>query len=166
MHTEDARGDPVPAETLARFAELGRAESTVTVLLHARLAERIGLSATDHKALELLTHWRCPLTAGRLAELTGLSTGAVTGVIDRLERAGFVRRMRDPADRRKVLVDVLAEGRAKAAPAAELPLRLTERVLAEFAPGELEVVERFLRRRLELTEAEAFVGMEIPHLRR
>ncbi|GAB3506102.1 MarR family winged helix-turn-helix transcriptional regulator [Amycolatopsis cihanbeyliensis] len=166
MNTEEGACHPVPPAVLARFAELGRAESAVTVLLHARLAERIGLSATDHKALELLGHWRRPLTAGRLAELTGLSTGAVTGVIDRLERAGFARRVRDPADRRKVLVEVPAEGEERAAPAAGLPLRLTERVLAEFSPGELEVVERFLVRRLELIETEAFGGMEIPHLRR
>src|ERR1700743_519707 len=47
-----------------------------------------------------------PMAAGRIAELSGLSTGAVTGVIDRLERAGYVRRVRDPHDRRKVLVEV------------------------------------------------------------
>jgi DNA-binding MarR family transcriptional regulator len=65
--------------------------------------ESVGLHATDFGALCLLL-LHGPASAGRLAELTGLTTGAVTGVIDRLERAGFVRRESDAGDRRKVIV--------------------------------------------------------------
>ena len=50
-----------------------------------------------------------PITAGELAERTGLTTGAITGVIDRLEKAGFVRRVKDPDDRRRVIIEPLAE---------------------------------------------------------
>src|SRR6266480_4633598 len=90
----------IPADVLARFGQLGRELSTITVLFHSRVAEQMGLSGTDHKCLELVIQAREPLTAGRIAQLSGLSTGAVTGVIDRLEQRGFVRRVRDPHDRR------------------------------------------------------------------
>ena len=67
------------------------------------VAEAVGLSPSDLGCLcLLLLHGSSP--AGRLAELTGLTTGAVTGVIDRLERAGFAQRALDPSDRRKVIV--------------------------------------------------------------
>src|SRR5688572_7357764 len=93
-------------EVLERFTWYMREHSALTVMFHARVAEQMGLSATDEKCLDLAMRAEGPLTAGRIAELSGLSTGAVTGVIDRLERAGYVRRVRDPHDRRKVLVEV------------------------------------------------------------
>lgn len=73
-------------------------------MLHAAVGRRLGLSPTDHKYLDLISR-EGPLTAGRLAQLTGLTTGAVTALVDRLEGTGFVRRRRDPADRRAVLVE-------------------------------------------------------------
>jgi DNA-binding MarR family transcriptional regulator len=66
-------------------------------------AEAVGLNPSDLGCLCLLL-LHGPSPAGRLAELTGLTTGAVTGVIDRLERAGFAQRVLDPSDRRKVIV--------------------------------------------------------------
>lgn len=81
----------------------GRYLSTVSILFHQAVAEKAGLSGADHKYLDLLFH-EGPMTAGRLAELSGLTTGAVTGIIDRLEKKDLVIRKRDPGDRRKVLV--------------------------------------------------------------
>lgn len=156
MAGEHPRRHPVPRDVLDRFSELGRDESTVTVLRHARIAERIGLLPTDHKAFELVRRHGASMTAGRIAELIGLSTGAVTGVIDRLERSGFVRRVRDPHDRRKVLVEIVEFDESAMRPLFESAVDLTEEVLAEFTPAERDVVERFLRRRLELAEADAF----------
>src|SRR5215468_6026034 len=66
-------------------------------------AEDVGLNPSDLGCLCLLL-LHGPIPAGRLAELTGLTTGAVTGVVDRLERAGFAQRVLDPTDRRKVIV--------------------------------------------------------------
>jgi DNA-binding MarR family transcriptional regulator len=74
-----------------------------TILFHESVAARLGLNATDLKALNLASGID-PLTPGKLAELTGLTTGAITGVIDRLEKAGFVRRQRDSIDRRSVII--------------------------------------------------------------
>jgi DNA-binding MarR family transcriptional regulator len=81
----------------------GRYFSMVTILFHQSVAEKAGLSGADHKYLDLLIQ-KGPLTAGKLAKLTGLTTGAVTGIIDRLEKKGLVKRKSDPHDRRKVLV--------------------------------------------------------------
>ena len=72
------------------------------------VAIRFGLSESDVEALELLLD-NGAATAGRLAELMGLTTGAVTRVIDRLEQAGYVRRVPDPADRRRVVVEPVPE---------------------------------------------------------
>ena len=82
------------------------------VVLHNHaVAQRVGLGASDSQLISLL-NVHGPLTPGRLAELTGLTTGTVTGVIDRLERGGYVRRERDTADRRKVLVTPVPESMA------------------------------------------------------
>lgn len=76
------------------------------VLYSQAVAERLGINATDLECLDTIV-LRGPVTAGTLAEQTGLTTGAITGVIDRLERAGLARRERDASDRRKVLVRAL-----------------------------------------------------------
>ncbi len=84
---------------------LGRDLGAYTVMMHTAIAHAVGLNATDHKTLDLLSR-HGPMTAGALAELTGLTTGAITGVVDRLEKAGFVERRHDPDDRRRVIVAV------------------------------------------------------------
>jgi DNA-binding MarR family transcriptional regulator len=135
----------LPDDLLARFSELQRELSTMTVLFHSRIAEQLGLSGTDHKCLDLAMRAKAPLTAGQLAQLSGLSTGAVTGVIDRLERRGFVRRVRDPHDRRKVLVEVTDVDESRFVHLFQDLAGLNERVLAQFAPDEWAVVERYSR---------------------
>lgn len=81
--------------------------STAAVLFHHALAERLGLGPTDLKCYDLLRE-RGPLTGSDLAGLTGLTTGAITGVVARLERAGFVRRAADPGDGRKQILSAVA----------------------------------------------------------
>ena len=77
--------------------------STAAVLFHHALAEQLGLGPTDLKCYDLLRE-RGALTSSDLAALTGLTTGAITGVVVRLERAGFVRRAADPGDGRKQIL--------------------------------------------------------------
>ena len=81
-----------------------RETSTVTILFHQAIADRLGMNVTDHKCAGILAR-SGPITAGELARRTGLTTGAITGVIDRLEQAGFARRARDPSDRRRVIIE-------------------------------------------------------------
>src|SRR5207253_2378511 len=79
--------------------------STATVLFHAAIADRLGVGATDVKCYSILRQTG-PITAGELAERTSLTTGAITGVIDRLERAELVRRAHDPHDRRRIVLEL------------------------------------------------------------
>lgn len=80
-----------------------REQSGRGLMLHGAIAERFGLNFTDLKCLDL-ARAEPQLTAGRIAEAIGLSTSAVTTVLDRLEQRGFIDRRRDPTDRRKVVV--------------------------------------------------------------
>jgi len=84
---------------MEHLAEMGG----LSTLLSAAIAARAGINPTDLESLDLLRR-HGPMTAGRLAALTGLTTGAITGVIDRLERRGYARREADPTDRRRVVV--------------------------------------------------------------
>src|ERR671931_660854 len=78
--------------------------STETIMFHQAVADVLGLHITDHKCLDLI-HRFGAMPAGRLGELTGLTTGAVTGIIDRLEKAGYARRTNDPKDRCRTIVE-------------------------------------------------------------
>jgi len=84
-----------------------REMSTETVMFHQVVADELGLYITDHKCMDII-HRFGAMPAGRLAELTSLTTGAVTGMIDRLEKAGYVRRTNDPKDRRKTIVEPIS----------------------------------------------------------
>jgi DNA-binding MarR family transcriptional regulator len=95
---------PPRREQAVRDLKLNLRHFVVELLVSSYQAtEDLGVNPTDLGALCLLL-LHGPAPAGRLAELTGLTTGAVTGVVDRLEKGGFVRREVDPADRRKVIV--------------------------------------------------------------
>jgi DNA-binding MarR family transcriptional regulator len=83
--------------------QLVRRHSTAAVLFHHAVAERLGLGPTDHKCLDLLRE-HGTMTGSELAALTGLTTGAITGVVARLESAGYLRREPDPHDGRKQIL--------------------------------------------------------------
>jgi DNA-binding MarR family transcriptional regulator len=91
-----------------------RALSAWTLFFHAAVAEHLKLNTTDHKCLDMI--WRCHettpgecMTPGQLARETRLTTGAVTGVLDRLEQAGYVSREHDPEDRRRIIIRPVPE---------------------------------------------------------
>lgn len=90
------------------FNEQLRHFSTDTILFHQAVAEQLGLNSTDHKCLDIILE-NHPMTAGKLSELTGLTTGTITGVIDRLEKVGYVFREKDAEDRRRVIIQVNKE---------------------------------------------------------
>jgi len=89
---------------VARLAVLGQIDATQTALFQQRAAAHYGLGITEMKALDVLVR-EGPHTAGGLAVALNLTSGAVTGVVDRLERRGMARRSRDPSDRRRVVVE-------------------------------------------------------------
>ena len=96
-------------ELIAAFRASGNQDSAFENLA----ADRLGISRTDLHCLNAIEN-AAGLTAGELAAAVGLTSGAVTGVIDRLERAGFARRVPDPADRRRVKIEVTPEFYARA----------------------------------------------------
>lgn len=145
----------VPQDVKERLAALSRELSGATVLFHAQVAEQVGLSPTDHKCLDLALRSDVPLTAGQIAERSGLSTGAVTGVIDRLERAGYVRRVRDPHDRRKVLVEVSRNNLTAYGDAFDGLWHALDRALANYTSDELKAIERYITEMISVLSAEA-----------
>ncbi len=115
------------------------------VMYSQAVAQRLGINSTD---LECLDHvvMRGPITAGALAEATGLTTGAITGVVDRLERAGFAAREPDPEDRRKVLVRAEPIVFERIAPLFEPMQRAAMNALAPYDDEELTLLLDFFNR--------------------
>ena len=118
------------------------------------VAEAIGLNRTDMRCLDVIQR-DGPVPAGRLADETGLTTGAITTVLDRLERAGFARRTRDPADRRRVLVELDPEARAGAGDYYGEHMALGERLYRRYSEEQLALLLEFTREGRELNEREA-----------
>lgn len=141
------------AALLARLAKAGRENSDATVFFHATLARGLALNPTDYKAMDVLERLG-PMSAGDIAAHTGLAAASVTNLIDRLEEKGFVRRVDDPQDRRRVLVEPIAEKLARARPL----FRSTQQSLAQFyerySEQELEVIADFLERNAERLQNE------------
>lgn len=114
-----------------------------TVLHNQVVTGRLGLGPSDSQFMSLI-NLHGPLTPGQFAELSGLTTGTVTGVIDRLERAGYVRRERDPGDRRKVLVVPVPEALAAMAEHYRGYGEHVDALLRRRDPDQLRVIAEFL----------------------
>lgn len=113
-----------------------------SIFFNAQAAEKVGLGLTDMQMLHVL-QLNGPSTPSRLATATGLSSGGVTVALDRLEKAGFIRREPNPADRRSLLIHLLPARLAKLAAIYEGIEAATRRQLATLAPRDLEAVIRF-----------------------
>lgn len=115
-----------------------------SVMMSQTIASRFGLHTTDLEGLDLI-YLRTQVTAGELASATGLTSGSVTALIDRLERAGYVERVHDSADRRRVLVRIKPQA-IKPIEAVYAPIQ--ERMFAlwsRFSADDLARVLAFLR---------------------
>src|SRR5919204_2481761 len=115
------------------------------VLSSQAVAERLGINSTDLECLDCIV-LRGPLTAGELAAATGLTTGAITGLIDRLERAGFARRERDGHDRRKILVRATPAVERVAVPLFQPMERAVLSALSDYSDKELALLLDFFAR--------------------
>ena len=135
---EKGAGEPLQA-----LMSASREYSTAAVVFHNAVAGRFGLSVTDLKALDVLQRVG-PQTAGDIARHTGLASASITSLIDRLETKRLVRRRRDAADRRRVLVEVTATLEKTVAPVfAPLNARLLARV-REYGEAEMALIRGFL----------------------
>jgi DNA-binding MarR family transcriptional regulator len=153
---------PDRAKLIAELSHQARVSTAWTVLLHHAIASRSGINVTDMQCINLL-QLRGPMTPGQLAEAMFLTTGgAITAVIDRLEKAGMVRRSRDDADRRRVIVEAtddapVAELSARFQPVAEIYGKLLE----TYSDEQLEVILDYLAR---TNEASPGVIERVKHL--
>ncbi len=142
------------AELIAQIALETRAEHNDVDEFDDAACELLGVNRTALRCLDVLGRHELveeePMTAGALAEATGLTTGAVTAILDRLEAAGYIRRTHDAGDRRRVFVSVTAKANRRS---GEIwgPLGETFRALhSRYSVAELELLLDYLRRGREL----------------
>ena len=135
-----------------KFTEM----STETIMFHQVVADAVGLYITDHQCLHFI-HRHGAMPAGRLAELTGLTTGAVTGIIDRLEKAGYVRRKNDVEDRRRTIVEpVLNKKLERKLEMIFVPLHeKMYNLLSSYSDSELAFLLEALTKSIELIREES-----------
>ena len=133
-----------PASDLAETVMFAMREgSALGILYSSSVARTLGISPGDLECLDFVaTHQ--PVTAGALAGATGLTTGAITGVIDRLEKAGFVQRIRTDSDRRKVLVSTTEAFLDRVVPLFEPMQRLQRSVIERCTQEQLRQVAAFM----------------------
>ncbi|MGW2745082.1 MarR family winged helix-turn-helix transcriptional regulator [Streptomyces sp. NPDC001450] len=144
---------------LAELSVVSRRYMASYALFNQAVADRIGLHPTDLQCLNLLTLEAEPVTTGRVAELTGLTTGSATRLVDRLERAGYVVRQRDDTDRRRVLVATVPEKIADFGRMWDSLAGDWSRIFDELDDAELAVIVRHMERTVE------FSGEQIARLR-
>lgn len=134
------------------IADLGRELSDATLRLHQTIAQNAGLTGTDHKYLGLLIR-HGPMTAGQLGSRSGLSSGAVTGLVDRLEVKGLVSRHEAPDDRRKVLI--VPNPKSIEELLGPSSTKLERRIVSHFkklSPRDAQVVEKYLRQTISILD--------------
>src|SRR5579859_6333055 len=135
--------------------ELGREISALTVFYHEGVARKLGLNATDTRCLSLIAQTEGePVTAGDLGRATGLTTGAVTGIIDRLEAAGMVDRVRDASDRRKVFVRARPEAMRRVGALYEGLGKEMMALASGYSTDELALIDGFMEENVKLLKAQ------------
>lgn len=137
---------------LGEIAVAMRRTSGLGVLHSQAMAERLGINSTDLECLDLVVLGEAS-TAGELAQRTGLTTGAITGIIDRLEHAGFMRRQRDVDDRRKVLLQATPDFYARATRLGRLMQRRVMGVLSAYGNRDLDLLLKVLNQLGDAAEA-------------
>lgn len=141
--------------TINAVRQASRHYSDASILMHEAIARRAGLTGTDHKYLGLIVG-KAGVTAGELAQLTGLTTGAVTGLIDRLEKKKLVKRQYDKDDRRKVLIVPNTANVVKLMEPLLAPLQArTQEVVHSFDEGELRVILRYFNAAIAIMQSTA-----------
>jgi len=139
-------GPPERTELEVAFATAMRRTGSLMQLMGPAAADRISINSTDLNCLNILS---CSghMTAGELAKATGLTTASITGVIDRLEEVGFVRRERDPHDRRRVVVRLSLDKAVSEVASVFAPmLRDWREMAARYSDDELRLIVDFYGR--------------------
>jgi DNA-binding MarR family transcriptional regulator len=134
------------ADLEVAFAAGLRRTGALMQLMGTAAADKIGINATDLNCLNILS-FSGHMTAGELARATGLTTASITGVVDRLEEAGFVTRERDPHDRRRVVIQINLDRAMQDVAAVFLPmLRAWREMASRYSDDELRLIVDFYAR--------------------
>jgi len=141
-----------------RYVPAIRRFSAHTVLLHSAIAEALGLHVTDLRALWLLGE--APRTAGELAEELGLTSAAITALVDRLERNGYVTRQRNNSDRRKVTIEADPERLHEVASHYQSQGQAMTEVLDAYSETEFAAIIDFLARTADVLVEQARLAQE------
>jgi DNA-binding MarR family transcriptional regulator len=137
---------PERADLEVAFLAAMRQTGALMQLMTQAAADRVGINATDMQCLNILS-FQGQMTAGELAKATGLTTASITGVVDRLEEAGFVTRERDPHDRRRVVVKLVLERALRDVAGVFLPLlRSWREMAARYSDDELRLIVDYYTR--------------------
>jgi DNA-binding MarR family transcriptional regulator len=131
------------------FGDAVRAYQTVNDNFDQAVADHVGVNRTDARCLDLIDQ-AGGMTAGELARAAGLTTGAVTAVVDRIEAAGLARRVRDPKDRRRVRIEATEKLWEVSQPLIGPMVEESMAILDDYSDEELERFTEFLRRAIEL----------------
>ena len=143
------------SELLRRLWELGRQMSTQTVFLHQAIAQSFGLNATDTKCIDLILQREGePVTAGWLSQQSGLTTGAITHILDRLEKRHYIERVRDTEDRRRVFVRIKPESLKPMIPKYEAIGAAYMSILDQFSEKELLFICQYMEKTSEVSKQE------------
>lgn len=148
-----SRGNTKRDDLLSHVAGQLRKNSTQSTLFDQAAAERLGLNSTDRNCLEVLVELGSA-TAGTLAELMSLTTGAITGVVDRLERQGYVKREGDPQDRRRVIIRPVLERMQSVGNIYKPLLEATQEMCIGYSDEQVELIMDFLARSEAMLHAE------------
>ncbi|MGH9743614.1 MAG: MarR family winged helix-turn-helix transcriptional regulator [Candidatus Acidiferrum sp.] len=136
--------------------DLGRELSTVSVFLHQAIGAKLGVNVTDTRCFEMMSRYSPrSFTAGDLARATGLTTGAVTGILDRLEKAGLVERFREASDRRKVFVRPRPEALQRVGQLYEGLAAASLKLASRYSTKELQLISSYLEGSLNILREEA-----------
>jgi DNA-binding MarR family transcriptional regulator len=137
-------------EQIVELRKLSQKYAYTSIQLHETIARKAGFTGTDHKYLGFFLQ-KGKLTAGELAELTGLTTGAVTGLIDRFEKKNLVKRQLDSIDRRKVfIIPDTTKIVALLEPYYQVFQNESEKLIASYTSNERAVIESYLTKALQL----------------
>jgi DNA-binding MarR family transcriptional regulator len=138
-----AKGEGGRTPLLSSLEREIRKLSAQSVLFSNAISSRLGINSSDLECLDIVNLGGA-VTAGQLASATGLSTGAITGVIDRLVKAGYVRRRRDVKDRRRVIIEPMAGVERKIAPMFASLSEAMARLWSTYSDTDLELVRKWV----------------------
>jgi len=134
---------------------LGRELATAVITFHESVARKLGMSAAESRCLGVLNDLEVA-TPGQLAQATGLTTGAITGIVDRLEKAGYASREPNPNDRRSLLIRIRQPEKIEQIMRpiyGSLSQAMTQ-MSGDYTPEQLEIINRYLSQTIDVLQTE------------